>query len=196
MSIKHKYIEPVLIFLGVYVFSYLLFGCGEMLFIYAYTYLSETIPGVVRTLNPIHTPDEYEIYLGAVSTFGALVCFWLINYISLRLDNRKFEFIISKTDGQYEIGEGLRLYFGEFLRSDIIASTVSIGVLVAGAYFIPEKLLDRGLMLLFYPGVSLIEIYGLVGAVLIAVAFSLICRLLSVPLALRTWRALWLSGSV
>ena len=196
MSIKHKYVEPVLIFLAVYLFNYLLCQCGELLFIYSYSYLAEVMPSVVETVNPIHTPDEYELYLKGVATVGALIALFIMNYVSLRLDNEKFEYIITKTDGQYRLVDGVKLYFGEFFKSDAIASTVAVGVLVMGAYFIPEKLLDKGLLFVFKLGVSLIEFYGPVGAVVIAVLFSFITRIISVPLCVRTWRALWLSGSV
>lgn len=196
MSIKRKYVEPVLIFLAVYLFNYLLCQCGELLFIYSYNYLAEVMPSVVDTVNPIHTPDEYELYLKGVATFGALVGLFLINYVSLRMDNEKFEYLITKTDGQYRLKDGLKLYFAEFFKSDAIASTIAVGVLVAGASFIPEKLLDRGLIFIFRLGVSLVEFYGPVGAVAVAVLFSFVTRILSVPLCVRTWRALWLSGSV
>ena len=196
MSIKQKYVTPVLIFLAVYLFNYLLCQCGELLFIYSYNYLAEVMPSVVDTVNPIHTPDEYELYLKGVATFGALVGLFLINYVSLRMDNEKFEYLITKTDGQYRLKDGLKLYFAEFFKSDAIASTIAVGVLVAGASFIPEKLLDRGLIFIFRLGVSLIEFYGPVGAVAVAVLFSFVTRMLSVPLCVRTWRALWLSGSV
>lgn len=196
MSIKQKYVTPVLIFLAVYLFNYLLCQCGELLFIYSYNYLAEVMPSVVDTVNPIHTPDEYELYLKGVATFGALVGLFLINYVSLRMDNEKFEYLITKTDGQYRLKDGLKLYFAEFFKSDAIASTIAVGVLVAGASFIPEKLLDRGLIFIFRLGVSLIEFYGPVGAVAVAVLFSFVTRILSVPLCVRTWRALWLSGSV
>lgn len=196
MSIKRKYVEPVLIFIAVYLFNYLLCQCGELLFIYSYNYLTEVMPSVVDTVNPIHTPDEYELYLKGVATFGALVGLFLINYVSLRMDNEKFEYLITKTDGQYRLKDGLKLYFAEFFKSDAIASTIAVGVLVAGASFIPEKLLDRGLIFIFRLGVSLVEFYGPVGAVAVAVLFSFVTRILSVPLCVRTWRALWLSGSV
>ena len=196
MNIKHKYVEPVLIFLAVYLFNSLFCQVGELLFIYAHTYLSEMLPSVVDTVNPIHSPDEYELYLRAVATVGATVGLFLINYISLRMDNEKFEYVITKTDGQYRLADGVRLYFSEFLITDIIASTVTIGALVAGGCFIPEKLMDRGLVIIFGLGASLVEFYGPVGAVLIAVVASLITRMISVPLCVRVWRALWLSGSV
>ena len=196
MSIKHKYVEPVLIFLAVYLFHYVICQCGEMLFIYSYTYISETVPSLVKTVNPISTPNEYEIYLKGIATAGAFVGLFITNYVCLRLDNAKFEHVITKTDGQYTMTDGLKLYFGEFLISDVIASSLTVFPLVLGAYFIPEKLLDKGLIFLFRLGVSLIEFYGPVGSVVIAIVFSLLTRLLCVPLALKTWRALWLSGSV
>lgn len=196
MSIKHKYVEPVLIFLAVYLFHYVICQCGELLFIYSYTYLSEVVPSIVKTVNPISTPNEYEIYLKCIATSGAFVGLFITNYVCLRLDNAKFEHVITKTDGQYTMKDGLRLYFSEFFISDVIASSIIIGPFVCGACFIPEKLLDKGLIFVFRIGVSLIEFYGIVGSVLIAILFSLITRLISVPLVLRAWRALWLSGAV
>ena len=196
MSIKHKYVEPVLIFLAVYLFNYLFCHIGEMLFIYSYNYLSEVVPSVVKTVNPMHMPDEYALYLKAIATSGAFVCLFMINYVSLRLDNQKFEYVIDKTDGQYRMRDGIRLYFREFFKSDLIASSAAIVVLVVGAGFIPEKFLDYGLIILFRLGASLVEHYGIVFSILISVFFSLLTRLISIPLALRTWRALWLSGSV
>lgn len=196
MKIKHKYAEPVLIFLLVYIFNYLLFQCAEMLFIYCYNYLAETVPKAVPTVNPIHTPDEYGVYLKCAATVSAFVGLFFINYISLRLDNRKFEYIIAKTDGQYKIKNGISLYFSEFLKSDIIASASLVAPLIIGAYFIPEKLMDRGLIFIFRLGDSLIQFYGIFGAVFLGTLFSIITRIISVPLTLRTWRALWLSGSV
>ena len=196
MNIKHKYVEPVLIFLTVYIFNVVLFKCGELLFIYAYNYLTETLPHLVKTVSPIHSPDEYELYLKASVSVAAFIGLWLINYVSLRLDNKKFEYVITKTDGQYRMTEGLSLYFREFLASDAIASTLMISAFVIPAAFIPEKLMDRGLVYIFKLGEMLIGYYGIVGAVIIAVIFSLATRLISVPLCLRTWRALWLSGSV
>ena len=196
MSIKHKYVEPVFIFLAVYLFSYLFCQVGEMLFIYIYNYLAEVIPIVVKTVNPMHMPDEYALYLKWIATSGAFVCLMIINYVSLRLDNQKFELIINKTDGQYRMTDGIKLYFGEFFKSDVIASTVAIGVLVLASGFIPEKFLDYGLIILFKLGASLVEFYGIVGSVVIAIFFSFVTRMLSIPLALRVWRALWLSGSV
>ena len=196
MSIKHKYVEPVLIFLAVYIFNYLFCMVGEMLFIYSYNYLAEVIPSVVKTVNPIHTPDEYTVYLKGVATIGAFVCLMIINYVSLRLDNEKFEFIIDKTDGQYRMVDGIKLYFREFWKSDVIASTVAVCGLVIASGFIPQKILDYGLNIVFKLGVSLVDFYGIAISAVIAVIFSLITRILSVPLALRVWRALWLSGSV
>ena len=144
----------------------------------------------------MHSPDEYKLYLKASATVAALIGLGLINYVSLRLDNKKFEHIITKTDGQYRMTEGIALYCKEFLISDVVASTLPIAAFIIPAAFIPEKLMDRGLVYIFKLGELLIEYYGIVGAVAVAIAFSLITRLLSAPLCLKTWRALWLSGSV
>lgn len=196
MKLKQKYIDPILIYLAVYAASYILCQVGEMLFTYAYTYLSEVTPSLVDTVNPVHTPDEYEVYLMCISVVGVIVGLWLINYLSLRLDNKKFEYIVSKTDGKYTMREGLGLYYDEFLITDLIASTVVISVFVLGAYFIPEKWMDRGLYLIFKPGMELMKYCHPVFAVIIASTVSFTTRILSVPAAVRKWRALWLSGAV
>ena len=196
MSIKHKYVEPVLIFLAVYIFHNVFRACSELIFIYAYNYLAEVIPNVVKTANPMTAPDQYAVYLKAVATFGAVGCLGILNYLSLRLDNKKFELIISKTDGKYRLKDGIRIYLKEFLKSDIISSTVPVAIFTAAAYFIPKKLLDYGLIYVFGLGASLADHYGLVGGVVLATVCSCVIRLLCVPFAVRTWRALWLSGSV
>lgn len=196
MSVRHKYIGPVLIFLAVYAFSYLFCQAGELLCAYASSYLSSVLPGVFTVPNPIHSRDEYEAFMKASAAIGATISVGLMNYVALRLDNKKFEFIIAETDGQYTISEGIRLYLGEFLASDIISSTVIIAAAVIAAYFIPEKLMDYGLIIFLKLGASLTGYFELWQSLLIAVLSSITARLLSVPLALRTWRALWLSGSV
>ena len=196
MSFKKKYVVPVLIFLAVYVFNSLLCQCGELIFIYSYTYLSETVPSIVDTVNPIHTPEKYELYLKATATVGVLIGLFLINYIALRLDNEKFEYIISKTDGQYRLKDGIKLYLIEFFVSDAIASTLTVCALTVGACFIPVAWLDKGLILVFQLCVSLIEFYGPVGAVLVGILSSFVTRMMAIPFCVRTWRALWLSGSV
>ena len=196
MTFRRKYIEPILIYLAVYLASYLLCQVGEMLFTYAYTYLSEVTPNLVDTVNPIYTPDEYKLYLRCTSLSGVVVGIWLINYLALRFDNKKFEHVISKTEGKYTMREGLRLYYSEFVITDLIASTVVISAFVLGAYFIPEKWLDYGLVFLFKPGMELTSYCHPVLAVILVSAISFTTRLISVPPVVRKWRALWLSGSV
>ena len=196
MSIRHKYVDPVLLFLGVYAFHFLINKCTELIFIYGYTYLADVLPELVKTHNPISDPDKYTLYLKAVATFGAIACIGIINYISIRLDNKRFELIISKTDGKYEIKDALRIYFMEFFESDLLAASLPLAIFVTSAYFIPEKLLDKGLILIFHLGASLTEYYGLVNALILSIVASIITRMICAPLALRTWRALWLSGSV
>ena len=196
MSFKKKYLFPVFIFLAVYTFNSLFYQCGELVFIYSYTYLSETVPSIVDTVNPIHTPEKYELYLKAATTVGAFIGLFFINYVALRMDNEKFEYIITKTDGQYRLSDGIKLYLSEFWVSDVIASTVTIGTLTVCACFVPDEWLDKGLILLFKLCVSLIEFYGPVWSVLIGILFSILTRVVAIPLCVRTWRALWLSGSV
>lgn len=196
MTLKQKYIEPILIYLAVYSASYLLCQVGEMLFTYLYTYLSEVTPGIVDTVNPINTPDEYKTYVTCISLSGVIAGIWLINYLALRFDNKKFEHVISKTDGKYTMREGLRLYYSEFVISDLIASTVVISAFVVGAYFIPEKWMDYGLIFIFKPGMELMKYCHPILAVMLVSAVSFATRLISVPPVVRKWRALWLSGSV
>ena len=196
MSIEQKYAEPVFIFLAVYIFNFILFRTGEMLFVYARGYLEEMMPHFVKAVSPMQSPTEYDKYLKAKVTIGALIGLCLINYLALRLDNKKFELIITRTDGQYRMREGVKLYCREFLLSDVIASTLPIIPFIVTAELVPEKLMDRGLIYVFKLGVSLGEFYGTVGAVIVGVIFSFSARVVCIPFVLRTWRALWLSGSV
>lgn len=196
MSFKRKYVEPVLIFLAVYAFNVLFFKAGELLSIYTYSYFSSVLPSGVISSNPVSDPDAYEAYTRGVALFGTFVGLWLINYISLRLDNAKFEHVISLTDGQYELKDGIKLYFKEFFLSDVISAVAIVILITVGATFIPEKLMDYGFVFIFKIGDTLNALYHPVISVAIAATFSLVTRILSIPLAIRTWRALWLSGSV
>ena len=196
MSIKHKYVEPVLLFLSVYIFHFYFCQIGELLFIYAFQYLAELFPSIVKVVSPFESPEKYQLYLRMASTSGAIVCMAIMNYICLRIDNRKFEFIISKTDGKYELRDGIRLYFKEFLGSDMLVTSVPVAILVFSAYFIPKKFIDMGLSLVFGLGASLVDFYYPIEAIILVVLCSVITRTIAIPFVVRTWRALWLSGSV
>ena len=90
----------------------------------------------------------------------------------------------------------IRLYFKEFLGSDMLVTSVPVAILVFLAYFIPKKFIDMGLSLVFGLGASLVDFYYPIEAIILVVLCSVITRIIAVPFVVRTWRALWLSGSV
>ena len=205
MRFKYKYIYPIAIFLLVYLFGTLIFSLGTVVANYGYSYMNYLFPRVFPTFSPISEKAEYEKYLCLVSTVGMLISYVIINFFSIRFDNKKFELVVSKTDGQYTVLEGMRLYLSEFLISDVISFVILPLVLVIPSYAIPKieqttvpvvNLLIAILDYLLWMSNAFKEYYSLTVALPIALVFAVIARLTVIPGALKHWRGAWLSGSI
>lgn len=194
MKFKQKYIVPTAIFLVIYLLGQLLFNLSQALIRTIYSYLNYLSPDTFLVYNEIYDPD---LYANAEKMFSVVTIFltlFIINLIALRLDNKKYERIISLTDGQYLIKDGIKLYLSEFLVSDAIVSTVIPAIMVIPAYFISDKLMEFfGLIIPCWLGYHLELNFSLPFAMLIAAAFSFVGRMLSIPHCVSTYRAAWLS---
>ena len=194
MKLRHKYLNPIIVYLIVYMFGLLLFGFSLMAVNGAYTYLNHLMPNIFPLYNPIYAPEAKEKVDKALSVIAIFVALFLINFIALKLENKKYERLITHTDGQYILKDGIRLYFREFWKADIITSALVPALISIPPFFIPEKILSRyALIIPNWLGYHMGLIYGLVPTVLTVAVFSYIGRMLSVPLCVRSWRAAWLS---
>ena len=194
MKLRHRYLSPIITFLIVYLFGLLIFGFSTEAVEWIYNYLNHLLPNVFPLYNPIYDPQAYAKLNKAITVVGMFVALFLINLIALRLENKKYERIISLTEGQYLIKDGVKLYLKEFFVSDIITAVILPVVIVTATYFIPDKALGYfGLILPSWLGYNMRLLYGLIPSIFIVAGFSFVGRMLAIPLTVKSWRAAWLS---
>jgi hypothetical protein len=137
---------------------------------------------------------EYIELQKSLSLWGICLALMLINLIALKLENKKYERIVVQTDGMYLLRDGIKLYFKEFYKSDLITAALVPALLVIPPYFIPEKAMGYfGLIIPTWLGYILKSEYKLIPAMLMVAFFSYLGRLISIPLCVKSWRAAWLS---
>ena len=143
--------------------------------------------------SPISNAEGYRVFREILSLVSYALALFIATYLSVVLDNRKNERIISLTDGLYTVGEGEKIYLRELYLSDLVASAVAplpiyITVALLPAWFF-EK--DYSFPLTFAKlltdGVSVIA--SCVVTSLLLALFHLIASLL----ALGRWRSRWLT---
>ena len=194
MKFKDKYLNPLILFICVYIFGLFIHGVSSNVINGIYTYLNHLFPTVFPIYNRIYDIAAYtrvEQIKGISAVFLSLL---IINLIALRIDNKKYERIITLTDGEYLIKDGLKLYFKEFFLIDAIVSVIIPAVLVVPAYFLSENILSYfGLIFWNWLGYNMKSIFELFPAILIAAAFSFIARMMVIPYCVNAWRAAWMT---
>ena len=194
MKLRHRYLSPVIIYLIVYIFGLFIFGLCCEIAEWIYTYLNHLMPSTFPLYNPIYDPEAYAKLNKALTVIGLFITFFFINFIALKLENKKYERIISLTDGQYLIVDGVKLYFKEFFISDIMTALVLPVLITLATYFIPDSALGYfGLILIGWLGYNMSLLYGLIPSLIIVALFSFSGRILAIPLTVKSWRAAWLS---
>ena len=108
MGFKSKYVNPMIIYFLIYVFGIALLTVGTTLARYSYTYLNHLFPAVFPMFSAVSEKEGYESYLKLINVVGAFIAVYFINYLAIRFDNSKLEHVISKTDGQYTIADGIK----------------------------------------------------------------------------------------
>lgn len=194
MKLRHRYLSPVIIYLIVYIFGLFIFGLCCEIAEWIYTYLNHLMPSTFPLYNPIYVPEAYAKLNKALTVIGLFITFFFINFIALKLENKKYERMISLTDGQYLIKDGVKLYFKEFFISDIMTALVLPVLITLATYFIPDSALGYfGLILIGWLGYNMSLLYGLIPSLIIVALFSFTGRILAIPLTVKSWRAAWLS---
>lgn len=194
MKFRYRYLNPIILYLCVFIFGLFILGVTDNVTDGIYAYLNHLAPKTFPIYNQIYDIETYNKLERTKNVVAIFISLVIINLIALRIDNKKYERIVNITDGQYLIKDGLKLYFKEFLLSDVIASVLIPGVLVIPAYFLTEEALSYfGLIYWNWLGFNMKFLFDLFPAILISMAFSFIGRVLSIPLCVRSWRAAWLS---
>ena len=162
----------------------------------AHELLNSTAPDVFPIYNAISEKALYEAQHERLNLIALVISLFIIVLISLIYNNERDEFVISKTDGLFEIGDILGDYVRSFIVSDLAASVIVGLIFAIPIVFIPDSFFSGtgvfpSLLNLFF-----VSARGL-GDVGYCVAFPVAIALLhlpSVPLAAMRWRARWLTG--
>lgn len=194
MKLRHRYLNPIIVFLIVYMFGLLLYHVSNTVVSGIYTYLNYLLPESFPAYSLLAEKEANAELQKKLSVWGLLLTLFLINFIALKLENKKYERIVIQTDGLYLIKDGIKLYFKEFFKSDLITSALVPALLVIPPYFIPEKAMGYfGLIIPTWLGYYLKPHYNIAVAMIMVAAFSYAGRLISIPFAVKSWRAAWLS---
>ncbi len=195
MSLKNKYLGTPIIYLLLFIFAAIAYMLAGYLVQGAFGLLCEEMPSVFKSASFVSDPEGYERQTKILIALTTVLALFLINYISLLLDNKRMEHIAKATEGKYTIKEGLAFYYRNFALSDILTSVIAPALLSVPVYFIPENWLDYGLRFPIYMELELCGAFGFFRGVIILIAVSIISRAASVPIVLSRWRAAWLSGT-
>jgi hypothetical protein len=141
MKKKHKYLNPIILYLCVFIFGLVILGFSMTVVKWSHAYLNHLFPKIFPVYNKIYEPQAYERLEETKKVISLFLSLFLINFIALKIDNRKYERMVSLTEGQYLIKDGIKLYFKEFFTSDVIVSAVVPTVLVIPAYILSEDAL-------------------------------------------------------
>lgn len=161
-----------------------------------YRFLNDLVPNLFPTYE-IGTTDKFFDSLYTSLWFISLVIAVFITvYLSLRYDNKKFEFIITKTDGLYKIRNFLPTYVDVFAKADFCASVINGIIYSIPFIFIPMPFIKNESFLakLAEPYKLMSECFGYVFAPIVMMIIIAACYLFAVPLALKYYRAKWFSA--
>ena len=190
-----KYIFPPFITL----FFFLLGGAFililDIIVPISYDYLAMKFPGMLDKPHPFDEPEAYKAFNAAITSVGIIINIFIATNLSMRCDNKRFEYIIVKTEGLYKIPEMTKEYIETFWLTDIINAAVVPLLLTIPAYLIPEEYM----MIPSFPlwcGARLTPYMSVIDASLITVGASIVMRFIQIPGILRTWRARWLTGDI
>ncbi len=195
MKFGYKYILPS----AVYLLIMLLGGFVEPLVSYIvipfYSFLHISFPHTFPKPSAMLDPVGYarlEMWLWFVSAFVTVI---ILTYVSMRLDNKRFELIVARTDGLYRLPNMTLAVLREFFVADLIPSVIVPIVYILPIYLVPREYLWY-LPNILWLGGGLFAWLSLAEALAIGIGASILCRFLLIPRVLDVWRANWLTASV
>lgn len=196
MGFVRKYVAPagiyILLFLAGYITTYITRYIPGIV----YDYLNYHFPTVFVSYSPISEAEDYKrvqmwLMIGAVA-----LSILIVGYIALRLDNKRYEHIIRKTEGFFTLPCGLAMWARNYLVPDIVVTALVPLLFAIPPYFFPEQWMDMGLAIPFWAADMLSPYMGIVGCCVTLSLSSVLARLLVIPHTLAAWRASWLTVSV
>jgi hypothetical protein len=196
MGFVRKYLGPLGIYFLLFLAGYITTFVTRYIPPVIYDYLCFHFPSVFVSYSPISQPEEYAVLEKWLAVASVAMSIFIVGYIAIRLDNKRFEYFIRKTEGFYRLPEALGIWAREFLLCDIIVAVLLPLVYAIPPYFIPERAMALGANIPFWAADMLIEHMGVVECAITLSMLSLLVRLLIIPHTLTVWRANWLTASV
>ena len=195
MKRSHKYLFTPFIYFLLYLIAVVPYFLGSYLSNGVFELLCIEFPTVFHSAPPFSDPEGFLRQSRILVAVSAAVATFILSYVSLSLDNKRFEFIIEKTEGRFTMRDGLLLYYREFLLADILTAALPPVILALPALLVPGEYLKYGLDFALYMEFRVFEAYPPVIGTLLLVLIGVIIRPLVAPLIVSRWRAGWLSGA-
>ncbi len=193
MKARYKYISSPLIYLAVILISFLFFIFADWLVPQLHRWVN-TVFGILPVYNEITSPEEFARQDAARTAVEAFVSLLVAEWLVSRIDNKRYEYVIEKTDGLYTMREGLTLYAREFLIFDLIFVSAVCAASVVACRFIPAVAFEHGAQYPLRLGYEMYTHHGAVTGALLLSAMAMLSRLISAFFSVRRYRAVWLSG--
>lgn len=158
--------------------------------------LCQWFPHTFTYYSPVTEPNEYALMTAILELLIATLAIVIFSYLTVRYDNERMEYMITKTEGMYTRREGASLYYPRYVRSDVIVSFVIPIPFVVGMLFVPEEIpeiISPVLDYLFgFVSIFTDHLGYLFGTVTVCL-LVLITRLASGYVSLGAWQGIWLS---
>lgn len=195
-----KYIKAFFLGFCIWVVSFILFS-----FIHfavsslIYPWLLDAFPKIIPQYNFVNEREDYERFYRLLALISAIINAFVTSHISLRLDNGRMEFMITKTEGLYTIKEGAKLYYSTYFTADVFAGVMIplpfilvIELLIPKLSFLPDGVLSLIAMPLA-PTMAFVDALGGLFGYLVMVLVIFVSRILSGLRCVDLWRGIWLS---
>ena len=108
MGILRKYVYPTLHYAAVFLFGLVPFEVFSLALRTLYDYLTYEMPGIVPDYSPVLNPDEYARVVESITYITLALTVLTLTYISMKLDNARFEYTVKPSGGLYRIPEKWR----------------------------------------------------------------------------------------
>ena len=198
--IMKKYLQTILRYLIVYLLGFAAFIVIGALVSVFHNALCNWMPDVFVHYNFITEPEAAEAQRINLNFITGIITVFVLAVISVKYDNSRYEFVISKTDGFYTLREGASIYASHYLVADTLAA-VLVPMTTVGLVFIkitkesPKLIrqLERYLDSFIALPLSYTEKLGFTIGVILLALTSLLSRVAAVYSGLKRWRGVWLS---
>ena len=195
MKFRKKYLFPPFLTLFWFLLGGVIVLLADIFVSLGYDYLCEILPSIFYRPGIITDPEGYErVYRGLMLSVVALTVL-PVTYFSMRLDNNRFEYLVTLTEGLYPIRERTVWHIKEFWLTDLISAAAAPVLLTFPVFLIPEDYL-RFFLPIFWCGGRMSDFLGPVASITVIVLMSYAARLILLPSVLKAWRAGWLTGSI